>query len=187
MKTTAALAAVSGLLLHSPAQDEEKQFAEMVKFMSQKIVEIAQSDDALSKAQKIEEVVSRISSEAQGLSKRGKGQAAAQIAGSAADLVEDALVPNANAVTDGGDRGRATAIKNILERANKHIEVLTGLLDKVPAEARKGLEKALSVAGKGVKTALDKVAKAGAGSAPPAPPAAPPGSGPPPGIPGRGR
>lgn len=78
-------------------------------------------------------------------------------------------------------------MENILKRAHVHMKTLSGLVDQVPAEARPGIERALSAANRGIETALQRLGSAPPAGPPATPPAGPPGgappAGPPPGVP----
>lgn len=66
----------------------------------------------------------------------------------------------------GAGRDVSQALEAVERAAKKHTEVLTGLLDKVPKQARAAIEHAIEVSERGRNTALDRLRKIQEGEVP---------------------
>lgn len=119
---------------------------------------------AESKAKKALAYAEERLAEAQAMMEKGNSKAAEVALRNYERNVERAQERIEQAMAQGRDMTEVIAI--VGEATAKHTEVLEGLLEKVPEQARKGIEKALEVSERGHNTALEKLEKIQSGEIP---------------------
>lgn len=119
---------------------------------------------AESKAKKALAYAEERLAEAQAMMEKGNSKAAEVALRYYEGNVEAAQDRIEQALSLGRDMTEVIAI--VGEATAKHTEVLEGLLEKVPEQARKGVEKALEVSEHGHNTALEKLEKIQSGEIP---------------------